>query len=542
MKLSSHSNVATGSLLILIILCGGCDGDRHEQHTQFVAFSLREAVVHARGNGDDSELRNLGGITRIAGMVYDKKGKDIILVGLAAPELPDVQFDDLVVALCARLRYDEFPLVSIDPVEDTEKTGLQRVRFDGHIESTPFGSDLLQCDILLKLYSLQQVETLEVVRPFNVLLEDDLKAKAELAGERITHIEWHVAEEGDKVLKPRYGRVVAAAESYQARFWFREEEPYYASCKPDERYPEVFCIRKLKLCIRSESIGGENQLSPFQARERFAEAWTEHFDDMCEKCPKLRKLKALYDLVAVADVIRMINVNVERQPYLDYLLRDYRVSPVPTDSHYRLQHLYGVVQYSNGQEHVIRISGGIELRPEIKLLNYGNVTQLRSIVTRSRPSDRSLVWKLPLDGWKMPNAMDIGLLKENALSKPAGNGTVSGEKPGCSILCESVMLTRDILLDDDDERRYAAGPPPPPPPPPPPAAVGDGLVKRFRGFGPPPPPPPALRGVSMRMVVDEDSFTEDESGALNAQYEDTIQNRPDSDSLSWKLKKKETGK
>ena len=137
----------------------------------------------------------------------------------------------------------------------------------------------------------------------------------------------------------------------------------------------------------------------------------------------------------------------------------------------------------------------------------------------------------------MPNALDLGLSEEDGTRSPTQAAEVSGDKPGFSLLCESVVLNHRTFADDDDERYYGAAPPPPPPPPPP-GAIGIDRVRRFHGFGPPPPPPLALRGVSMRMVVEESSFTDDESGILDGEYNGTIQNRPDSDSLSWKLKKK----
>jgi len=516
---------------VLTALCVGCDRDRDGPQTGFIAYSLREASAQANAKEQSQTLLDLGGITRIAGIVHDQKGNDIILVGMAAPGLPEARFDDLVVALRARLRYNEFPLVSIDTVEDTAETKLQRVRFDGHLENTPFGSELLKCDILLKRYSLQQMKQVASVRPFNVLIENDLRGKAEQTGVTITSIHWRAAAEGDRVLQTRYGRDVVALESYQARFWFREQEPYYAACKPDELRPEIFCIRKLKLCVQSESksISEDGQQSKYRAQELFAKEWTEHFDEMCEQYPQLRRLKVLFDLVAVADVIRVVHENVAQQPYLAYLLHDYSVSTAPTDPHYKLQELYGIIDRSDGQEHLLRISGGIELRPQIRLLNYGDVTQLRSIVLNSRPSDRSLTWRLPLDGWNMPNAGDLGLLEEDAAKTPTRVSEGDAGKAGCSILCESVVLNSGTTRDDE-RRYYAFGPPPPPPPG---AILGDD-VKRFYGFGPPPPPFPPLGGVCMRMVVTEESFTDDKSGALDADRTDVIQSRPDNSSMSWK--------
>ena len=53
------------------------------------AFSLREAdrLVQA-GKADDRELAGLAGITRVAGMVFDRDTGDVILVGKVCPGQP----------------------------------------------------------------------------------------------------------------------------------------------------------------------------------------------------------------------------------------------------------------------------------------------------------------------------------------------------------------------------------------------------------------------------------------------------------------------
>ena len=95
--------------------------------SQFVAFSLRRAAEIAGQAAADPMLKSLGGLTRVAGTVFDPAG-DVILVGLREQTLPAADFDYLVTALQSRFERDEFPLVSIDPVPDTPRTRQQRVR------------------------------------------------------------------------------------------------------------------------------------------------------------------------------------------------------------------------------------------------------------------------------------------------------------------------------------------------------------------------------------------------------------------------------
>lgn len=88
----------------------------------FVAYSLKvaESRLH-QGGKKEGPLMNLGGITALAGLVYDSQNKDLIVVGRANPGQDEINLDDLVVALRSVMVLDEFPLVSIDRTPETKK-------------------------------------------------------------------------------------------------------------------------------------------------------------------------------------------------------------------------------------------------------------------------------------------------------------------------------------------------------------------------------------------------------------------------------------
>ena len=68
--------------ITVLLACVAARGD------DIRAFSLREAErVVAEGRGADT---NIGGITRVAGMVHDAKTGDVIIVG-KAERLEDMQ-------------------------------------------------------------------------------------------------------------------------------------------------------------------------------------------------------------------------------------------------------------------------------------------------------------------------------------------------------------------------------------------------------------------------------------------------------------------
>ena len=87
---------------------------------EYVAFSLRVAQkrIVSTPMGKDyrklhPEVFTLGGITKIRGLVYDRKNEDVILVGERDPERSILTLDDFVVALRARFIHGKWPLVSI---------------------------------------------------------------------------------------------------------------------------------------------------------------------------------------------------------------------------------------------------------------------------------------------------------------------------------------------------------------------------------------------------------------------------------------------
>jgi len=481
---------------------------------RFVAFSLRAAFDRARRSPRDPVLTAVGQITRLAGLVYDVQRQDVILVGLACPELPAARFDDLVVALRARLVHDEFPLVSIDPVAGTQRTRRQRVRFVGHLEDTPFGADFLACDVLLKRYSLQLVDPLPAVPSYNRLLEQQITRRLRREGVTVRQARWHAGGAGGAVSKRYHGSRVQRAESHVARFWFFVVLPYNTACKPSKERPEFFCIRELKLCLQSEDLlrtGGP--VTHDGAREQFAANWTRHFAELTDAHPRLLKLKLLYDMVAAADVVKQIDQNVRRQQYLRTGLANYRPQASPTPRTYPLEETLGVLQRSDGRQHLIHISGGIQFLPDledtIENLNYGILPALRTIVLRSRPDPNCLAWRVPLEGWHMPNADRLSLPRA-ADRKWFAQAAARGElPPGCSLAAQSVVLERD-------------------------GAAAGGAGRRFFGFEPAAAVRP-LGGVSMEMRVTDGSFLPARDQSLRKLRDQILRSRPGRDALTWPI-------
>jgi len=170
---------------------------------------------------------------------------------------------------------------------------------------------------------------------------------------------------------------------------------------------------------------------------------------------------------------------------VDYLAGNHKVARVATARTHKLEELFGLVERSDGLRHLVRVSGGIQLRAEVRLMNGGDVTPLRGVVLKSRPSPAALTWRIPVEGWEMPNAKDLIPPRPGGLEP----GALGAPNAGCSLSFQSVILNPTRL------------------------AAGDNSRQRFAGF-PSVPAPPQLNGVSFEMLITDDSFVRDKTGEL----------------------------
>lgn len=336
----------------------------------FVAYSLREAERRLTASGQrPAEVVQLGGITRLAGVVYDTRTGDLIIVGRVDRSAPPITLDDLVVAIRALWIHKAWPLVSIDKTPDTAATGKQVVRFEGGIAHTHFGNDTVAGDVVLKKLALDMLPT-EVW---------GLRSYFALSAEAAT----------------------TSADSNQvaARFWFVPLSAAFAT------RDGVVAITDLRVGVRTQvvSINGQPVERGSQVRDelgdRFAGALTEHWDALSAAYPEVRRLRALFDVVAVARGIQ----SLPSAPPLDYWLRQYAVPRVATPTEYPLLKRSAPVTGPRGPA-TLQVDGGVELKALVMRLRDGDVTALREAVLGSRPSPSALTWNPALDGWEIPGA------------------------------------------------------------------------------------------------------------------------------------------
>lgn len=486
----------------------------------FLAFSLREAQRISRNRSQGNrELSNLGGMTRIIGMIHDRETEDLIIVGKICPELPEILLEYLVVALRSRVIHDEWPMVSIDTTPESSVTHLQKVNFSQGIRDTHFGRILLDCDLLLKSYALGLVTEIPSVKSYRLRCEDDLRKQIENAGVQLMNLQWMNLSADSSGIESVLNYSILEEQVFQSRFWF-----YPCDTLSITEWEGVFVINNLNLGVRTE-IGSPTQVNASSRDilgEEFSREFTNNHPEVFKAYSVLNHLPSFFQLVAVAEAI----VRIQDPPDMEYFLKDYETIVSPAPEHEKLNLLGCLASRSDGKTHVIQISGGIELKVILERLNAGDVTALRQAVIGSRPESSSLVWSIPLEGWLL---FDKDNDKENKGNiKERINDSIAKEERtvGCVISSHSFTLHQ---TESDSS-----------------------LSKRFSGFPPFQPPPPfplsspnieyrstLPSGVDMKMNIKDDHFESDETGNLKKLREKALGKRKSRNSLIWSLDEKE---
>jgi hypothetical protein len=458
-----------------------------------VAFSLREAQERVALGAHSSELDNLGHISRLAGFVFvDAPGApDIILVGKVIPFLPPLTMDDLVTGLKARLEYNEWPLVSIDPTNAPGMTNQQVVRLVGHLQDTPWGAYFVWADVALKKICLHLLDNEPPVRSYRDYYEDELRSDAQASGAGITEVSWLSGQAAQELIRQHLGEGIRQTNYSQCRFWF-----YPLNGQHPVRHGNVFCIKGLRLGVEPEEFFTSAAASGATPGKQFAQAFSDAFEAMSGK-PDFSRLKGLYDLTWVAEAIRTNGLGSN----VALLVKQHHVTPTNTPPYYPLEQLVGDVRRADGLHELVQLSGGIDFETDLQFLQGGDVKPLREVVASSRPDPHALSWPLPLETWTTLPNMDVDM------PEPPPVIARHVPVPGCTLGITSVLFH----------------------------SANENLPKNtllFTGF----PSITPIGGVSFSMQINEADFEHDKSGQLKSLKEKILQSRTSTNGLSWDIK------
>jgi tetratricopeptide (TPR) repeat protein len=354
-----------------------------------IAYSLKAAQTRlfAFGAGDDwrrrdPELFTLGGMTRPEGLLVDRAGGDIILIGRAQDGDAALTLDDFVVALRARWIHGKWPVVSIDPVPGRalREGDLQTVRFEGGIQDTQFGADLLDADHRLKRMGFGML-------PIGVPGLDSTFERGLARGRSNS----------------------AEAKQIASRLWFEPvQDRVIVRDDVVQLGPMVVSVYTEVL---SAKLGGK-EVDPKTYHDEdvdaFAKDMSRRFDDVARAHPSVARVRGLNRIVASVAGLE----GIDEAPSLEYWLRQYVVRIVKTPLTVKiLQH---TEQVNNGSTvSKISVAGGVQLRALALGLQSGDVSSLRRAILISRPEPASVSWRLVIGEWVIP--LSPGALPRSAL-------------------------------------------------------------------------------------------------------------------------------
>ncbi len=346
------------------------------------AVSLRrlaERLQACQGNGScPRSLHELDGLRVIDGYVVDPADGDVVLVGRRGDKLPPLVVEDFAVALRnAWARYAErrgntiiysHPGCSIDPdpmvMRELNGIAARVMTGDGTVQK--------EWDRVCK--KPQDVRVMGM--PFHshfakVLVQADYDMKSQVDGsdplqisglESITQMTLAQIRRDVEADRP-----ISIPLSSMNRFWF------YPGKNAWEEGDGVVLIRESPVTLLSSQtfVNAKNQVVDAVERdpiaEKFAERFTQHFDEVADRRPIYRQLEGLFRFVALAKILEDKVRSTSAEATLGYYLDDYRVArtDVPTQLPGR--------SHVDGFEHRRAVTGGVEVMT-LRLPSCGGVS------------------------------------------------------------------------------------------------------------------------------------------------------------------------
>ncbi len=341
------------------------------------------------------EILYLAGLQRIDSIVFDREAGDVYLVGPADAFGPDasgrvigvgsgrpvLQLDDLITVLRADNRDRNGSIgCSIDPTTQNMSNLQEFLRRN----STPASPAQVQMRFqqMSKILGPQEISVWGVPpnsRFAAALVEADLRMK---------RISLGMEPAGVPGIRSHLSLLQPQGNSLQ-RWWF---VPMY---EPLETNAEgtVFTLKgpRAKLLAQEEftDAGGRRSNSNFtrQSTQKFAQLFSEHFEELAEKSPPFAELQNCYDIAVTVALIRQMAARHELQSVFATLIEHPQLAPktyavprsVPSSSTYRV----------SGPGMLIGLVGGvtIDMEPVLKSAQPKQTEAVKSFRERI-PQDR----------------------------------------------------------------------------------------------------------------------------------------------------------
>jgi len=347
------------------------DTPQAAQAGRYLAYSLKAAQRRIEQAGQDwrrsePEVASLGGMTRIAGFVFDRTSGDLVLAGQKEPGRTALTLDDLVVALRASFCHVWQPTVNIYSAYGTESSLMQYVEFDGGITDTAFGQALFDACQCLRELSMGLTKSGTTDMP---TLWD--RAVERLGSER-----------------------PSGPTKVSSFFALRSINPYVAVREG------VGVVHGLKAEVGTSLLGAEINGKPATdvkewntINDVFAHDLSRCFEDWCRAHVPLNRLRGLQELVSISAAV----AELDEGPDLSYWLDTYRCTRSETPRTTK-----ALRRSPEGNRGWLEVSGAIRLMALPMRLSEGDMTGFREGILRARPSADTPGWSWAAGEWITP--------------------------------------------------------------------------------------------------------------------------------------------
>ncbi|WP_437185956.1 DUF1598 domain-containing protein [Planctomicrobium sp. SH668] len=336
-------------------------------------LSLKNLEEQLQGLSDAAkpipvELMYLAGLQRIDFVVFNPETRDVLIVGPAEAFGPDaagrmiglssgrpaLRLDDLLVALRVTSQ-NEFSIgCSIDP----QPQNMQSLQNFLRANSTPATTDLIQARFqqMGRILGQQEISVWGVPETSHfatALVEADIRMKRISLGlepSGVPQIKSHLS-----MLKPQ-------GNSLQ-RWWF---VPMFEPLETNSERT-IFGLKgqRAKLLSQEEitDAGGRRSDAAVTrvSTERFAQKFTEHFEDLAEKSAPFAELQNLYDLAVVGALIQIEGKRHLKGNEFPILMTESRLAIPQSIAPKRIP---SQVNYRDAGNTVLGLVGGVNINVE----------------------------------------------------------------------------------------------------------------------------------------------------------------------------------
>ena len=341
---------------------GGGGGGYGSSYSNLSSYgSLRSSLANYGGVSLSKTAELMLNINDVAGATYDDKTGQIILFGKEDLTLPEMDMDDLSVAVNS-VYSSQDPGVSIG-TEASPYPGWMKVRYDGDTIDTAFGKVMFDADRLLKCL--------------------------DMGFDNVTHqsVSSSVSGYQNMITRELYGDFTTG--TYSERKWFKPKDMKLTKNTTGDAM--VFSEVSMEL-LTETTFGGGTTYNP--ESEAFASHFTQHYDEFANEFPVLKELKRLGKITSVVKWIRDNNIPLDMS-----FLNDYQIEYVPCERYTPEITVTGTRSWTEGNHQYSRtvtLKGGVSYRPPNEYLPDDPIDPLteglKDAAIAQRPSEETFAW------------------------------------------------------------------------------------------------------------------------------------------------------